>query len=215
MEKLLEKFAKIPLQQKLIAAGVVVVLIAIATYFFSVDPALAQIADNEARIEKQEAQLLKLQQQAQHRTQFMREVERLKQRLREAEEQLPKQAEIPKLLRDIAYEAQQSGLRLDRFEIQSETQEGDFARVPVKMSVRGSYHEIAVFFDRLAKMPRIVNVTDMMMTKPALENKKIVVNSSYTATTYRFLDKAPEAAKKEGEPKKPKKKSGKDDKEEG
>ncbi|MCC7070479.1 MAG: type 4a pilus biogenesis protein PilO [Deltaproteobacteria bacterium] len=206
MEKLLEQFAKIPLQQKLIGVGAAVVLIAVATYFWSVAPALELIADNDARIEKQDAQLLKLQQQAQHRTQFMREVERLKQRLREAEEQLPKQAEIPKLLRDIAYEAQQSGLRVDRFEVQSETQEGDFARVPVKMSVRGGYHEIAVFFDRLAKMPRIVNVTDLMMTKPELENKKIVVSSSYTATTYRFLDKAPEPAGGEG-PKKPKKKA--------
>src|ERR1043165_534632 len=116
MEKLLENFAKIPLQQKLIGVG---------PYFFDIDPARSQIADNDARIEKQEAELLKLQQQAQHRTQFMREVERLKQRLREAEEQLPKQAEIPKLLRDIAYEAQQSGLRLDRFEIQAESQQGD------------------------------------------------------------------------------------------
>ncbi len=206
MEKLLEQFAKIPLQQKIIGVAAAVVLIAVATYFWSVDPALEQIADNDARIEKQDAQLLKLQQQAQHRTQFMREVERLKQRLREAEEQLPKQAEIPKLLRDIAYEAQQSGLRLDRFEIQTETQEGDFARVPVKMSVRGGYHEIAVFFDRLAKMPRIVNVTDLLMTKPELENKKIVVNSSYTATTYRFLDKAPEPSGDDGA-KKPKKKA--------
>ena len=194
MEKLLENFAKIPLRQKLIGVGIIVVLIGVGAYFFDIDPARTQIADNDARIEKQEAELLKLQQQAQHRTQFMREVERLKQRLREAEEQLPKQAEIPKLLRDIAYEAQQSGLRLDRFEIQAESQQGDFAQVPVKMSVRGSYHEIAVFFDRLAKMPRIVNVTDLVMLTPSMENKKIVVSSSYTATTYRFLDKAPEKA---------------------
>jgi type IV pilus assembly protein PilO len=194
MEKFLENFAKIPLQQKLIAVGVLIVLIAAGTWFMSVDPALAKIAENDDRISKQEAELLKLQQQAQHRTQFMREVERLKQRLREAEEQLPKQAEIPKLLRDIAYEAQQSGLRLDRFEIQNESQQGDFAQVPVKMSVRGSYNEIAVFFDRLAKMPRIVNVTDLQMTQPQMENKKIVVGSSYTATTYRFLDKTPEPA---------------------
>ncbi len=200
MEKLLENFAKIPLQQKLIAVGIIVVLVAIGAYFMDVDPAMATMDDNQARIEKQEAQLLKLQQQAQHRTQFMREVERLKQRLREAEEQLPKQAEIPKLLRDIAYEAQQSGLRLDRFENQPESQQGDFAQLPVKMSVRGSYNEIAVFFDRLAKMPRIVNVNDLQMNQPKLENKKIVVGSSFTATTYRFLDKtpAPAAAKKGG-----------------
>lgn len=194
MEKFLENFAKIPLQQKLIGVGVAVALILVGVWFMSIDPARTTIAENDEKIQKQEAELLKLQQQAQHRTQFMREVERLKQRLREAEEQLPKGAEVPKLLRDIAYEAQQSGLRLDRFEIQSESQQGDFSQVPVKMSVRGSYHEIAVFFDRLSKMPRIVNVTDLNMTTPQMENKKLVVGSSYTATTYRFLDKPPEAA---------------------
>ncbi len=193
MEKFLENFAKIPLQQKMIAVGVAVALILVGAWFMSIDPARTTIAENDEKIQKQEAELLKLQQQAQHRTQFMREVERLKQRLREAEEQLPKGAEVPKLLRDIAYEAQQSGLRLDRFEIQSESQQGDFSQVPVKMSVRGSYHEIAVFFDRLSKMPRIVNVTDLVMTTPQMENKKLVVGSSYTATTYRFLDKPPEA----------------------
>jgi len=196
MEKLLEDFAKIPLKNKLAVVAVVIVLIAGATYYFSIADALKVIETNEGRIAQQEQELVKLQQQAQHRTQFMREVERLKQRLREAEEQLPKQAEIPKLLRDIAYEAQQSGLRMDRFELQGEAVQGDFAAVPVKMAVKGSYHEIAVFLDRLSKMPRIVNVTDLNMAAPAMENKKIVVASTYTATTYRFLDKAPAPAPK-------------------
>ena len=189
MEKFLEDFAKIPLRNKLIVVAVAIVLIGLGTYQFSVSESLDKIAENDERIAQQEQELVKLQQQAQHRTQFMREVERLKQRLREAEEQLPKQAEIPKLLRDIAYEAQQSGLRMDRFELQGEAVQGDFAAVPVKMAVRGSYHEIAVFLDRLSKMPRIVNVTDLQMTTPTMENKKIVVASTYTATTYRFLDK--------------------------
>lgn len=193
MDRFLETFAKVPAQQKLAAVAVSMVVITLVAWFMSVDPAKVTIGENEGTLAKQEAELLKLQQQAQHRRLFMREVERLKQRLREAEEQLPKQAEIPKLLRDISYEAQQSGLRVDRFDVQAESQQGDFAQLPVKMSVRGSYHEIAVFFDRLAKMPRIVNVTDLQMTAPTLENKKIVVGSSYTATTYRFLDRQPEA----------------------
>ena len=194
MEKFLEEFAKFPIQQK--AAGVVAACILIlgAAYYFGISDSLAKIDANDATIQKNEDQLVQLQQQAQNRTQYMREVERLKQRLREAEEQLPKSAEIPKLLRDIAYEAQQSGLRMDRFELQPEAQQGDFSAVPVKMSVRGSYHEIAVFLDRLSKMPRIVNVTDLIMAAPQMENKKIVVNSSYTATTYRFLDRPPTAA---------------------
>jgi type IV pilus assembly protein PilO len=191
MEKFLEEFAKFPAQQKLAGVIAVIVLICGGVYYFGVSDSLTAMEANEGKMATQEEQLNTLQQQAQNRTQYMREVERLKQRLREAEEQLPKQAEIPKLLRDIAYEAQQSGLRMDRFELQPEAQQGDFAAVPVKMSVRGSYHEIAVFLDRLSKMPRIVNVTDLIMSAPLLENKKIVVNSSYTATTYRFLDKPP------------------------
>jgi type IV pilus assembly protein PilO len=189
MEKFLESFAKIPLQQKIGAVVIAVVLIGGGTYMFSVQEALTKIEEHDATLQSQEAELQKLQRQAQNRTQFLREVERLKQRLREAEEQLPKSAEIQKVLKDIDYEAKQAGLRVDRFEPQGEQTQGDFAAVPLKMTVRGNYHELAVFLDRLSKMPRIVNITDLNMTAPSVENKKIVVASSYTATTYRFLER--------------------------
>jgi type IV pilus assembly protein PilO len=198
MEKFLESFAKIPMQQKLGAVVLAVALVGGGTYLFSVQESLAKIEEYDGQLERQEAELQKLQRQAQNRTQFLREVERLKQRLREAEEQLPKSAEIPKVLKDIDYEAKQAGLRVDRFEPQNEQQQGDFSAVPLKMTVRGNYHEIAVFLDRLSKMPRIVNVTDLNMTAPSVESKKIVVASSYTATTYRFLER--EAPAKSAEP---------------
>ena len=190
MEKFLDSFAKIPLQQKL--AGLIAVMAAIAglTYLYWIDEKLDTIEANKEKIETQQAELVKLQQQAQHRTQFMREVERLRQRLREAEEQLPKQAEVEKLLRDVAYEAQQSGLQMQRFELRGEQVQGDFAAVPVSMNVRGSYHEVAVFLDRLSKMQRIVNVTDLALSNPRIQNKKIVLDSTYIATTYRFLEVA-------------------------
>jgi len=189
MEKFLESFAKVPLQQKVGGVAIAVVLIGVMTYVLSVEGSISKIEELDGQIAQQEAQLVELEQKAQHRTQFLREVERLKQRLREAEEQLPKQAEIPKVLRDIDYEAKQAGLRVDRFEPQVEAQQGDFAALPLKMTVRGNFHELAVFLDRLSKMPRIVNVTDLNMTAPTVENKKIVVASSYTATTYRFLER--------------------------
>jgi type IV pilus assembly protein PilO len=189
MEKFLESFAKVPLQQKFGGVLIAVALIGAGTWFLSVSESMTKVEEHDATLEKQEGELQKLQRQAQNRTQFLREVERLKQRLREAEEQLPKNAEIPKVLKDIDYEAKQAGLRVDRFEPQGEQKQGDFAAVPLKMTVRGNYHEIAVFLDRLAKMPRIVNVTDLNMTAPIVENKKIVVASSYTATTYRFLER--------------------------
>ena len=188
MEKFLEEFAKVPPQHKLLGVIGAVIVIFGLTWVMSIQDAQAEIAQNDETLAKQAAELLKLQTQAQYRSQYMREVERLKQRLREAEEQLPKQSEVPKLLRDISFEASQSGLRVDRFELKGEQKQGEFAKVPVQMRVSGSYHEIAVFLDRLAKMSRIVNVTNLAMASPKRKNKKIVLDSTFEATTYRFLE---------------------------
>lgn len=196
MDKYIDAFAKIPAIQKVLAMVVIVLVIAGGTYAFGVADSMSRLAESEETLLQQQAEMAKLNQQAQHRVQFVREVEKLRQRLREAEEQLPKQAEVEKLLRDVAYEAQQSGLQMDRFELQGEVVEGDFARVPVKMTVRGGYHEIAVLLDRLSKMSRIVNVTDLVMEKPRLENKKIVVTSNYLATTYRFVERSEQKPEK-------------------
>lgn len=196
MDKFLDSFAKIPAVQKVLGMLVVVLFIAGATYAFGVADSMSRLQESEETLLQQQAEMAKLNQQAQHRVQFVREVEKLRQRLREAEEQLPKQAEVEKLLRDVAYEAQQSNLQMDRFELQGEVVEGDFARVPVKMTVRGGYHEIAVLLDRLSKMSRIVNVTDLVMEKPRLENKKIVVTSNYLATTYRFVERSEQKPQK-------------------
>ena len=188
MDKFLEEFAKLGAQQKI--AGLVGAVIAIiaASYYGGIADTLELIDEQAETIESQEAQLVKLEVQARDRSRYMKEVARLKQRLREAEEQLPKKAEVPKLLRDISYEAPQSGLQIARFEVQDERKQGEFAKVPVSMRVTGSYHEIAVFFDRLSKMSRIVNVADLKMTSPQFINKKIVLTSSFDATTYRFLE---------------------------
>jgi type IV pilus assembly protein PilO len=193
MDKFLEQFRKVNLQQKLAGLGLAIVLIGVATYTLSVSGSIAKAEQLDTEIGTQQTKLVELEQKAQHRTQFLREVERLKQRLREAEEQLPKQGEIAKVLKDIDYEAKQAGLRVDRFEPQPEALQGDFAAMPLKMTVRGNYHELAVFLDRLAKMPRIVNVNDLNMATPTVDGKKVVVASSYTATIYRFLDREDEA----------------------
>ena len=65
------------------------------------------------------------------------------------------------------------------------------------MAVTGNYHEIAVFLDSLSKLARIVNVTNIKMAGARFTNEKLVVSSTYVATTFRFVPEAtaPRAAK--------------------
>lgn len=195
MEQFLEKFTKIPWQQKVGALAGLLVLIGALDYFLVVQgqfeerDSLDHEEQPEGRKQQVKKKLLEKQQQASHLTEYKREVERLKQQVKEAQEQLPTSAEIPKLMRDIAYEGQQSGLVIKRFELAGEQAKGSFSAVPVRMSVEGSYHEVAVFLDRLSKMPRIVNVTNIALTGPHIVNKKIVLSGNYLATTFRFIAK--------------------------
>ncbi len=204
MEKVLEQFTKIPWQQKVGGVVALVVVLGVLDYFLVMQSQFAELEtlDHEEAPEGQrqtvKKKLMEKQQQASHLTEYKREVERLKQQVKEAQEQLPTMAEIPKLMRDVAYEGQQSGLVIKRFELTPEQAKGNFSAVPVRMKVDGSYHEVAVFLDRLSKMPRIVNVTNISLKTPKLVNKKIVLEGEYLATTFRFIDKgaAPAAAPK-------------------
>jgi type IV pilus assembly protein PilO len=200
MDKFLEQFTKLSLEKKALILVAVILCFIGADYFIVMSGQLESRTAMRAQADELQVKLLDKQQKAKDLTGFKREVERLKQRLREAEEQLPKKAEIPKLLKDIAYEGQQSGLLVGKFELKNEEMRGTFAAVPVAMVVEGSFHEVAVFFDRLAKLPRIVNVTNINLTDPKIINKKIMLKGAYTATTYRFLEasEAPKAGKAAG-----------------
>lgn len=188
MNDLLANFNKIPLQQK--ALGLVVLLLVIAggAWYFFISDDLTAIETHDATIVTQNAKLDELKENARKLAEFKQMVENLQFRLRKAEEQLPKKAEIEKLLRDVAYEAQQSGLSIDLFDPQPEVKQSGFARVPVKMKVKGGYHEIAVFFDRLSKRSRIVNVSEVSLKAPKTKNQDVVLSADYLLTTYRFLE---------------------------
>ena len=189
MEQFFETFTKMSLAVKLGILLGAIALLGGMDYFMVLS---GQMDKKENLLVEQgqlQKQLLDKQQKAKDLNGFKREVERLRQRLSEAEEQLPKKNEIPKLLKDISYEGQQSGLTVAKFQQQPEQVKGTFAAVPVAMVVEGNYHEVAVFLDRISKLSRIVNVTDMSLSNPREVNKKIVLRGTYTATTYRFLER--------------------------
>jgi len=76
--------------------------------------------------------------------------------------------------------------------------------VPVEMQMRGTYHELATFLDRVKRLDRIVNVTDIHLTKPHIDNERMLLEATCMVTTFRFLDEAErqklleEKKKKEG-----------------
>ena len=124
------------------------------------------------------------------RAQAEKELRDLTAELRRAQARLPDQREIADLLSNVAASGRQAGLDITLFRQKPEIYHDFHAEVPVEMQMRGTYHDVALFLDRVKRLDRIVNVTDIQLKKPRIEGDRVVLDAACTATTFRFLDEA-------------------------
>ena len=67
-----------------------------------------------------------------------------------------------------------------------------YEEIPVRVTVNGGFHSTVTFFEKVAKLPRIVNIEDITMseTKDVKRGRLIVTNC--VIKTYMFLEKMDE-----------------------
>ena len=211
MNELLQQFIRLPRGQKFgLVFGVYAAVLGLYVYLMYM-PQTEELETLETRQKALEADRAKTQGIADDLGKFRIEVESLNEDLNKALKELPNDREIDKLLKRVSTIGKKIGLEFLLFQPLPEVVEGFYAQVPVKIEVSGSFHEIAMFFDRIGKLSRIVNINDIQMSGPQERGGKIILKTSGKATTYRFLDAdevaAASAAKDKGKPKgKPEKK---------
>jgi type IV pilus assembly protein PilO len=101
---------------------------------------------------------------------------------------LPTTSEIPDLLRNITKLGNESRLDFILFSPKKEVSKEFYVEIPVSIEVNGGYHDVAVFFDKVGKLDRIVNVVGVAM-KP-VKKGSADLHTRCTAVTYRFKEKA-------------------------
>lgn len=101
--------------------------------------------------------------------------------------QLPGKTEIPSLLRDISQTAQADGLQQDLFQPQSEVTKDFYAEKPIKISLTGTFHQLAQFASDVAALPRIVTLHDIVI-RPMHADDANDLKMDVTAKTYRYLE---------------------------
>jgi len=190
MEQYLDKIAKAPAGVKYGGLAGVVVLLTVANYFGLVQPTEAQIKKQVEQRRKLDLDLAEKSEIAQNLNERRRELDVLDQKLAEALTELPEKRDLDELLAQINDIGKKSGLEISRVEPGKESVGGGefFARIPLKMTVSGNYHEIAMFMQEIANMRRIVNVNGIRLDKPTIKNEKVILESSFVATTFRFVE---------------------------
>ena len=89
---------------------------------------------------------------------FEAEITELEARLTQALRQLPNKKELEVLLTDLSNLGKNAGVEIKSFRRNDERIHDFYAEVPIAIELEGEYHDIARFFDLMARLPRIVNM---------------------------------------------------------
>ena len=121
--------------------------------------------------------------------QFRAEVDDLEARLGSLRAVLPEEKDAADLLRRMQTVATQSNLTIKSFKPAPVVTKQLHAEWPIELQLEGTYHNLAIFFDRVGKFTRIVNITglDVHGKEPPDPNATIVAQC--IATTFVLLDK--------------------------
>ena len=72
------------------------------------------------------------------------------------------------------------------------------AEWPIAFEFDGTYHNLAIFFDRVAKFTRIVNISGLDIKGKDKAQPNSTITATCTATTFVLLDKPAKPAAKPG-----------------
>lgn len=106
--------------------------------------------------------------------------------------QLPNKAEMEALLIDINQAGLGRGLQFDLFKPGRETTRDFYAELPITLKITGTYHDLGAFSADVAKLSRIVSLTNIAV----VPDKGGQLKMDATAMTYRYLDEEELAAQR-------------------
>ncbi|HYC22038.1 MAG TPA: type 4a pilus biogenesis protein PilO [Candidatus Bathyarchaeia archaeon] len=190
MKPLMDFIQNLEPSRKIALAIVAPLLIFVGYYFLVLGPRMTRTDGLRAHIADMIQERARKLSEAQAMPDRQKEVEVLDRQLKLAIARLPDEKEIPDLLSSVSNLGRDSGLDILIFRQKPETYQEFYAQVPVEMQVRGGYHQVAAFFDRVGKLDRIVNVSDISMKDPKVVGDDMVLQANCQVTTYRFLSEA-------------------------
>jgi type IV pilus assembly protein PilO len=185
----IDKIGKLSrLYRILLCLGIFMLLVGPFVYFNFL-PKMNRIDELKKENETLETKLVRARARAQKLKHFQNKLKEAELEFKVVRKKLPEQKEIPSLLTGISQSGRDAGLEFTLFQPKPEQNKDFYAEIPVSIMVTGNYHKVAFFFDKVARMSRIVNIDDIQMTMTKDSNKLL---TSCSAVTYRFVETKPE-----------------------
>jgi len=193
-------YTKLPLGGQLGVSAALAVLIGGLFWYLYWSDATVERDEKTAKLEALNKEIRALEVTAQKLGEFQREVALLEKKLETLKSILPPAKETPDLMRKVQALAAQSNLTINNFTPGPTVSKEFYQEWPIAMGLVGNYHNLALFFDKVSRLPRLVNVNNIKITAMGAQTASQTITVGNTATTFVYIEAPPGAPKPAGAP---------------
>lgn len=163
-------------------------------YFLGADMA-QQIEQTDAQRRGIEASIARARVEERRLPEFRARMTELNDRLASLKNVLPETKDVGDLLRRIQTLATQSSLTIRGFKPQAVAQRQQHAEWPISLELEGTYHDLGAFFDKVSRLPRIINISGIQIAaRDAKASVASTVAVKCTVTTFVLSEPSAAAA---------------------
>lgn len=162
--------------------------IGVAFYFLLYQEKLEERTRKQGELDRLEQTIRELKITVAKLPEFEREVRQLEERLEVLKRFLPTEKETPALMKQVNSLAMTSTLNILKFNPKGPVKKDFYVEHPTDVQVNGSYHNLALFFDKIGRLPRLVNGSEIKITAATQQRLSQTITASFVATTYTYED---------------------------
>jgi type IV pilus assembly protein PilO len=160
-----------------------------AFFYYYEMPVRAEMVSREQQLTALRADITKGLATAKKLPEFRSQVSELESRLASLKAVLPEEKDAADLLNRMQTVASQSNLTIKSFKPGATATKQLHAEWPINLELDGTYHNLALFFDRVGKFTRIVNISGLDVRGKDKPEPNSTISASCVATTFVLLDK--------------------------
>ena len=184
-----DRLNQLPLSQKILMAAGGLILLGTVLGYFLLAPLWKESKVLQEDIDREKVKLDQIIRTRAQITRFKQELAEIEGRYKQILIMLPEAKEIPHLLKNISNLGQQQGLEFLLFKPEKENPREFVAEIPITLHLKGSYHQIGIFFDSIRRLPRIVNIKQLELG--GFDEKTAKMTARCQVVTFRVLPLPP------------------------
>jgi len=192
----IEQLTKWPLAKKLAVLAVAMIVLGAGFWFVYYQPVMDELESLKSKHSKLKRDLVEAEKRKKTYEDDRRKRDELKKAASLQLQVLPPKAEIASFLNNLNTQADLVGLEILSVKPRDEQAAQYYARIPVRLKLRGSFHQLAKFFYLVGNLDRIINIENINLKSAVMDDSGVVLVAEVLATTFRSVQPQAKKGKK-------------------